>query len=241
MKYYAVSDVHGFYTETEAALREKGFFDSPDNVLILCGDALDRGREAKRMVEFLLGLQEEGRLVYVRGNHEDLMGQMLQQMSAGGTFDVLDGRLDHHFSNGTFNTALQLTGMDTSSALLYTQRFVNTMLRTPFWSKLLPNAVDYFEMGDYIFVHGYIPCSVKGIRYSETYSYRENWRNADGDEWMRARWFNGMEMAVKRGITEPGKTIVCGHCTPPTVTSWWARPPMISEETPISRPFIRRE
>ena len=49
MRYYVVSDIHGFYTELERALRDNGFFDDNEpNKLILCGDALDRGKEAQK-------------------------------------------------------------------------------------------------------------------------------------------------------------------------------------------------
>ena len=39
MKYYVVSDVHGFYTPLVSALKEKGFFDDKEpHKLIVCGD-----------------------------------------------------------------------------------------------------------------------------------------------------------------------------------------------------------
>ena len=50
MKYYVVSDVHGFYTELQEALKEKGFFeDTVEHKLISCGDLFDRGREALKL------------------------------------------------------------------------------------------------------------------------------------------------------------------------------------------------
>ena len=54
MKYYVVSDVHGFYTPMVSALREAGFFtDTEANKLIVCGDILDRGTEAVKVQEFM--------------------------------------------------------------------------------------------------------------------------------------------------------------------------------------------
>lgn len=45
MKYYVIADVHGFYTETVAALEEAGFFAETEPCkLIVCGDMLDRGK-----------------------------------------------------------------------------------------------------------------------------------------------------------------------------------------------------
>ncbi|MBQ8726493.1 MAG: metallophosphoesterase [Clostridia bacterium] len=49
MKYYVVSDVHGFYDELIFALTEKGFFDEKSpHKLIICGDLLDRGEKLRR-------------------------------------------------------------------------------------------------------------------------------------------------------------------------------------------------
>lgn len=73
MALFAVADIHGFFDETKKALAEAGFFDSSDNRLVLVGDALDRVKQAAETVEFLLGLHREGRLVYIYGNHEELL------------------------------------------------------------------------------------------------------------------------------------------------------------------------
>ena len=42
MRYYVLSDPHGFYTEMVQALYNKGFFsDKSPRKLIICGDILD--------------------------------------------------------------------------------------------------------------------------------------------------------------------------------------------------------
>ena len=61
MALYAVADIHGFFDETKKALDEAGFFSAPDNRLVVVGDALDRGKQARETVDFLLGLHREGR------------------------------------------------------------------------------------------------------------------------------------------------------------------------------------
>ena len=68
-------------------------------------------------------------------------------------------------------------------------------------ANITDNAVDYVEVGDYIFVHGWIPCNPYNGKIDE------NWRD---DDWSSARWLNGMS-AWHRGAKIPGKTIVCGH------------------------------
>ena len=71
------------------------------------------------------------------------------------------------------------------------------------------------ETEKYLFVHGWIPViTEKAPEWSpgsKRYSYNPNWRNAGKNDWFLARWQNGMDIAKRFGITEPGKTIVCGH------------------------------
>ena len=53
MRIYVVADVHGFYSELIKALKEKGWFeDNGPKLLVVCGDMMDRGREALKMQAF---------------------------------------------------------------------------------------------------------------------------------------------------------------------------------------------
>lgn len=79
MRYYVVADVHGFYTELIAALTEKGFFgDNQLHKLIVCGDLLDRGKEAVKVQNFILDLMVKDEVILVKGNHEDLVLELLE-------------------------------------------------------------------------------------------------------------------------------------------------------------------
>lgn len=217
MKLYAVADPHGYFRETKQALEDKGFFHDPTGKLLICGDVLDRGQEAVAMVDFLAELLEQDRLILVRGNHEDLFEQCLQEIAYGGVYEVGSG-MSPHRHNGTWDTLLQLGGMDKRQALKYPELLCRHVIETPFFQKLLPRFVDYYEPehGSYIFVHGWIPTLVSGYKPYAVHSYDPNWREADAFMWERARWLNGMEMACRHGVLELEKTIVCGHFH----TSW---------------------
>lgn len=76
---------------------------------------------------------------------------------------------------------------------------------------LIPAMQDYYETPHYIFVHGWIPCTLTRLGGHEVqYASFDNWRDVSPEAWDAARWLNGME-AAHGGVTEPGKTIVCGH------------------------------
>ena len=198
MRYYVTADPHGFYTPLKKALEEKGYFSDPEpHKLIICGDLFDRGREALIMQDFVLEEMAKDRIILVRGNHEDLLQ------------DYVDNNCmpeSHHLSNGTVGTVMQLTDFSEARALTDFVKMAQEMRKTPLMTKILPSMINYYEAGNYIFVHGWIPC----VQNKYGYVKIPNWRTeAFEEEWYFARWMNGME--VWKSVKEEGKTIVCGH------------------------------
>lgn len=201
MKYFVISDVHSFYDAMMDALNKQGF--DPENKehnLIVCGDLFDRGDDTVKVFEFVRSLAEQDRLFYIYGNHEELLLDCVN--------DILKGSVrNHHITNGTFQTICDFTGMNKYD--LYMGPY-GTMDMKEFSSKISPlldfidkYAVDVAEIGEYIFVHGWVPCDPKeGV-------VAKNWFTADAD-WESARWINGMN-AWANGAKLPGYTIVCGH------------------------------
>lgn len=197
MKYYCISDIHGHYTLLMEALRRAGYFDDEHARLVLLGDLFDRGKEAAAMQEFVLQQMEQERVILIRGNHESLFQSFATQD------DALP--LRHHLHNGTFRTALELTGFPEAQALQHNREFAQAVRQTPYFTTILPAMRDYYETPHYLFVHGWIPTQQCFGHYLPV----DNWRQACPAMWERARWINGMD-AVKT-VREPGKTILCGH------------------------------
>lgn len=206
MRYYVVADVHGYFDEFSAALREKGFFeDTSSRKLIICGDLFDRGSKALDVQNFVLDLMSKDEVILIRGNHEDL------------ALDLLNGwhresyRQFHHHINGTIDTVCQLTQLSPTALYQEPETFGRAFLQTPFIQTIIPAMLDYYETKHYIFTHGWIPCTPIKLNENLTeYALIEEWRSADKYMWDKVRWINGME-AAHGGIRMPGKTIVCGH------------------------------
>ena len=193
-KYFVTSDIHGFYSKFKQTLKDKKFdINNPEHKIIICGDLFDRGNEAKELLDFLLKIPED-RLLIIRGNHEDLMEDCLFQIEQ----DVNISQ--HHWSNGTVDTIAQFSGVSKYDiiAQFYDYRHIKNSMKKYF--KLISRAKDYIEIGDYIFVHGWIPL----VRDYNNLKY------ASSEDWDRARWYNGME-DWKAGRFYENKTIVCGH------------------------------
>lgn len=208
MRYYVVADVHGFYDPLITALKEKGFFeDKQPHKLIVCGDLFDRGEQAEKVQEFIVDLIKKDLVILIRGNHEDLMEELVEHLPEWMEFGIM---YSHHWHNRTTQTIFQLTHTDFNDAMAMPEQVALKMRATPFFKTILPAMRDYFETKKYIFVHGWIPAVPIGG--SQPYYFRplDNWRESDQKKWSEARWFNGM-LAADCGVTEPEKTIVCGH------------------------------
>lgn len=205
MKIFVCSDLHSFFTPFKAALDEKGFEpNNPEHLLVVCGDVFDRGTESVAMFEFLDKLKN---VVMVRGNHEDLLVDLLSR-----------GYSERHdISNGTTTTVadlVRLTGTNPSSTREVCSEVKKLIM--PFLDKM----VNYFETKNYVFVHGWIPCdaadkfaSTPWYQNGRKFKYNPDWRDCSDLEWDAARWINGIDAGFvkKEKALEPDKTIVCGH------------------------------
>lgn len=206
MKYYVTADVHGYFSELKTALIENGFFDDKEvHKLIVCGDLFDRGKEAFQLQEFILDLLSKDEVILIRGNHEDLALELLNNWHRESFLQY------HHHTNGTIDTVCQLTNFAVSNLYSDANAIGKAFLHNPYIQKIIPATVDYFETENYIFTHGWIPCTqINTDSFLKEYVPIEDWRKASDDAWKKARWLNGME-AAHSGVIEKGKTIVCGH------------------------------
>jgi serine/threonine protein phosphatase 1 len=67
----AIGDIHGCSQALEAVLRAVG--PKPDDTVVTMGDYVDRGPDSRGVVERLLALASECRLVPLMGNHEIML------------------------------------------------------------------------------------------------------------------------------------------------------------------------
>ncbi|MFM7605147.1 MAG: metallophosphoesterase family protein [Prosthecobacter sp.] len=71
MRTLVIGDIHGCSTALDVLLKELA--PGKDDTLVTLGDYVDRGPNSKGVVERLIGLETETKLVPLMGNHEILM------------------------------------------------------------------------------------------------------------------------------------------------------------------------
>lgn len=231
MEWFVCSDIHSFYEQWMAALKKAGFdVNNDDHGIIMCGDLFDRGPDAVKCLELCQNLASRNRLVYIRGNHEDLLEECVDSLTK---FGRLISESSYYISNGTVDTIAQFSGISKFDLIggwfgaYELKECMDDVL-----SFIRETAVNYYEVGDNIFCHGWIPDG-------------DDWRNASANKWKDARWANGMANWYC-GNNPFDKTVFCGHWH----CSWgWAREDNDCEEFPTHgsvnfekcfEPFIKR-
>lgn len=188
MKYFACADIHGFFDEWIKALDEAGFdINNENHKCVICGDLLDRGRQPKEIIDFILSHKDK--MILIRGNHEELMSEMIKR-NYNTTADLI---------NGTAYTIVDLYPEWQVSEFDLKEIAKKTGLQ-----EILDLSIDYFETKSYIFVHAWIPIIENCLLFDS------DWRNARKERWYNARWVNPLVM-TENELFEPNKTIVFGH------------------------------
>ena len=203
--YFVVSDVHSFWDPFEAALTASGFEkDNKNHKLIVCGDMFDRGPDSLKCWNFIKQMYDNHRLVYVRGNHEDLLEQCLFELKTAGLENGC------HISNGTLRTVADFCDLAESDLMYKTYLSSKLVPVEEIMNQINQMTVDYFELAEYVFVHGWVPTVVTPMEGSFYPKQRvaADWRT--NSAWKGARWLNGMQLN-HYGARVPDKTVVCGH------------------------------
>ena len=205
-KYFVFSDVHGYYDELMKALEDKGFdINDPSHMIISGGDIFDRGEQSKECLEFITKMLKENRALCVLGNHAEMYHEIF----------IRKFFKNHDRHNGADKTFEQLSTLELGPNENASMEMIveNVQANEDFMS-YLRSCVNYIELGDKIFVHGWIPFKKEyksdywGSKFTPRYD--PDWRNADYYSWYSARWSNGM-WCWNEGVREPNKTIYCGH------------------------------
>ena len=123
---FAIGDIHGCFKTFKKLLLEEICIQQSDKIYCI-GDYIDRGKDSKGVIDFIINLRMEGYHVYtLRGNHEQMM--------------LEPTRLDQWLENGGGAT-LKSFGISSVSQLPH--KYLAFLEQTEF----------FIETDEYIFVH----------------------------------------------------------------------------------------
>jgi serine/threonine protein phosphatase 1 len=209
---FAIGDIHGDLAALEKAVAKLPTLDAKDTV-VLMGDYVDRGAFSAQVIEFVrkeLPKRVPGKLVCLRGNHED---GWLRVASGGWPEFVIP------IANGCLATLRSYRGQPCAEGEMPSREELMTMQTGAFFPDDVVdwmNALPYFYEDEHaIYVHaGLIEHDGKWQHPSET-------PNPTQLLWVRTmRFFQGYR----------GKRVVCGHTAtenlPPELSSFTPEDPL---------------
>lgn len=200
MKYFVISDVHGYYDIMIKALEDAGFDENNDShMLISCGDAIDRGKDSVKVVKYLSDLYFKGKCIMIKGNHEYFFDEILHKPEYPGGY---------HYTNRTIHSVCQFAAEKWGCKFVSIGKakadwsVVARHADNAIWQNYWYNCVNYFETKNFIFVHGFVPLDDLG-RFDSLDSY--GWYEAASTGAAFMAW------AHKDWLAFPKKKLVVGH------------------------------
>lgn len=209
-KIFAISDIHGHYTEMANALRKAGFDEDNDNhLLIVLGDCFDRGRENLEVYTYLTNLQSKGKCIIVKGNHDVILEEYLNGTT------IRPWNYIHNGTNETLGDFLRSTlPFETYCSFQDLQPTIGEFGR---WIRSARDGINkefphllhwlqdlpyYYETKNYIFVHGAIDTTAEDWHkpHCQMYHYID---------WETLTWDDGSFFG--KDIENTNKTVVIGH------------------------------
>lgn len=188
----AIGDIHGCYVAFAALL--DAVQPGPDDLVITLGDYIDRGPDARKVVERLIQLHENLPAVSLKGNHEEMVLEWRDKN--------YDKTLLWWANGGLATLRSYCRGDDKWLTRMFWQSFIPSQsleyhnkacsLIPPAHWKFFENCRDWYEMGDWIFIHGQVDPSLPLAEQSNR----------------KLRW-SRFNKSQKAHIS--GKKVVCGH------------------------------
>ena len=191
MKYFVLSDIHGFFHVMRKSLDKSGYdANNPTHHLIVVGDMFDRGPESKEVLEYLYPLYTSKRASIVLGNHDYFLQEFLEKDYERARFNIQ--------YNGFAQTLESLAEVDISSPDELDEIHGIIVKKYPYLYDFLISLPYFVELDNYIFVHGGIDPKKGDYHELDRHDYI----------WSREHLCDPI----------PGKIVVSGHTRIPTIT-----------------------
>lgn len=171
----AVSDVHGTVDYLEGVLKKVEY--TPQDILVIVGDLIEKGPESLKTVRFVQKLMEESSQVYLtQGNVDyDRVGQLWEEgKQADYDFDGMLHWSKKVWGGSLFQDMMEEMGIDLEEVNGENIGTVKQQIKEKYSGELalFEDLPTILEIGDYIFVHAGIPTDdLEKLKEEDLFSY----------------------------------------------------------------------
>lgn len=92
-RFFIIGDIHGNFEPLQSLIRKILKEITPEDRIIFLGDYIDRGVHSFEVVELLLALSKCYPVIFLKGNHEDMMLKYLKG-APGGEYYLVNGGIE---------------------------------------------------------------------------------------------------------------------------------------------------
>ncbi|MCF7924838.1 MAG: fructose-bisphosphatase class III [Candidatus Izimaplasma sp.] len=189
MKYFVISDIHGYYDAMIESLKKAGHdLENNNHQLLILGDMFDRGPQSKEVLKYLYSLYQNGKAQFVLGNHDLFLIEFLQGDYRRSIFNI-----QHNGFGKTLKSLSQMTPVVDNLEEIHTY----ILQQYPYLLDWLTGFNNFIEIDNYVFVHGGID------------SHKGDWRNLKQFDYVWTREIDCDPI--------PDKVVVAGHHRVPTI------------------------
>jgi serine/threonine protein phosphatase 1 len=177
----AISDIHGCLKSFQTLLEDKVQFTLADELYLL-GDFIDRGKDSKGVIDYVLNLQNKGFTVFcLMGNHEDMMlgakmhpekRMMWRQHGGIETLDSYDCDLMGLYEHPHFKFYQNLDYYIETDKYIFVHAGLNFRIGNPLddeysmlWVRNWHHKIERFKVNNKIIVHGHTPIKPSKIEF----------------------------------------------------------------------------
>ncbi len=177
----AISDIHGCLKSFRTLLEDKVKLTLADE-LYLIGDFVDRGKDSKGVIDYILNLQNKGFSIFcMKGNHEDMMldakdfqGNRSMWLRHGGreTLQSYDCGLLDLYEHPHIKFYENLHYYIETEQYIFVHAGLNFRISNPFedkysmlWIRNWHHRIERFKVNNKIIIHGHTPIKRSKIEF----------------------------------------------------------------------------
>lgn len=226
MKYYFVSDIHGFYDKLQRGL-DNELFNKKTDCLVVVGDSFDRGPDSLKVLQFIMRCP---RRIILWGNHDFRLYELLCTGSRVCSYDIDNG------VPATLASFMGLKQPDKRPSMALLSTWIQMFIHDEHFKSTFDLLREYWrescvaiEFDGLIATHAWLP-----LKSGSANEIDPDWRIITSyTRWNDATWENSLDRILNIETSHADKTLLIGHWSAENIRACWCGTAGVFDDFPI--------